>query len=81
MKHFDAKPLIRQINADADLSVHIAPQTISDRVAFAFVKFLRFFAETERRLAFRGPTRRVACRLRMPARAAVRVSGPRVVRR
>ena len=46
MKHLDTKPLVRQVNADADLSVHVAPKTVSDKVAFAFVKLLRFFADT-----------------------------------
>lgn len=46
MKHLDTKPLVRQINEGADLSVHVTPETFSDKVAFAFVKFLRFFADT-----------------------------------
>lgn len=45
MKPFDPRPLVRQINADADLAVHVAPQSGSDRTAFAFVKLLRFFAD------------------------------------
>ncbi|MCK0127780.1 alternative oxidase [Erythrobacter sp. F6033] len=46
MQSFDSRPLIRQVNHDAELEVHIAPQTLSDRVAFSFVKLLRFFADT-----------------------------------
>ncbi len=45
MEHFDARPLARQVNLDADLTAHVPPQTLSDRVAFAFVKLLRFFAD------------------------------------
>ncbi|WP_209349603.1 alternative oxidase [Pontixanthobacter sp. CEM42] len=33
------------MNLDADLDVHIAPVTFSDKVAFSFVKLLRFFAD------------------------------------
>lgn len=32
-------------NMDIDLSVHIKPKSISDKVAYAFVKALRFFAD------------------------------------
>ncbi|MBV7266511.1 alternative oxidase [Erythrobacter ani] len=46
MQHFDARPLVRQVNFDADIAVHVAPESMSDRVAFAFVKTLRFFADT-----------------------------------
>jgi ubiquinol oxidase len=45
MKPFDAKPLIRQTNPDVLIETHVAPQSRSDRVAFAFVKLLRFFAD------------------------------------
>lgn len=45
MKPFDTKPLVRQVNADVELDVHVAPQSASDKVAFAFVKLLRFFAD------------------------------------
>ncbi|QUL38184.1 alternative oxidase [Erythrobacter sp. JK5] len=38
--------MVRQINRDADLTAHVAPVTRSDKVAFAFVKLLRFFADT-----------------------------------
>ncbi len=46
MEHIDTRPLVRQVNWDADIGVHVAPQSVSDRVAFAFVKLLRFFADT-----------------------------------
>ncbi len=45
MKHLNPAPLVRQMNLDADLDVHIAPVTFSDKVAFSFVKLLRFFAD------------------------------------
>lgn len=45
MKPFDSRPLVRQVNLDIDLETHVAPQTASDKVAFAFVKLLRFFAD------------------------------------
>jgi len=45
MKPFDAKPLVRQINPDVLIETHLAPRTRSDKVAFAFVKLLRFFAD------------------------------------
>lgn len=45
MKPFDARPLVRQVNLDAELDVHVAPQDASDKVAFAFVKLLRFVAD------------------------------------
>ncbi|MEM6266219.1 MAG: alternative oxidase [Pseudomonadota bacterium] len=46
MKHPDLKPLVRQVNHDAVIDSHLPPSTISDKVAFAFVKLLRFFADT-----------------------------------
>lgn len=46
MQHIDPRPLVRQINRDADLESHVAPVTVSDRIAFRFVKLLRFFADT-----------------------------------
>ncbi len=45
MQHFDSRPLVRQVNHDADIAVHVPPQSKSDRIAFAFVKLLRFFAD------------------------------------
>nr|WP_298929392.1 alternative oxidase [uncultured Erythrobacter sp.] len=46
MQHLDSRPLVRQVNHDAELEVHFAPQTLSDKIAFSFVKLLRFFADT-----------------------------------
>jgi ubiquinol oxidase len=45
MKPFDTRPLVRQVNLDVELETHVAPQGASDKVAFAFVKLLRFFAD------------------------------------
>lgn len=45
MKPFDPRPLVRQNNPDIALDTHVAPQGASDKVAFAFVKLLRFFAD------------------------------------
>lgn len=42
----DTKATVRQVNWDADLAVHIEPQTTSDKIAYAFTRFLRFFADT-----------------------------------
>ena len=46
MQQFDPRPLVRQVNPDIDLTAHVAPVTLSDRIAFRFVKLLRFFADT-----------------------------------
>lgn len=40
------KPVPRTINLERPLDVHVKPVTLSDKIAFAFVKFLRFFADT-----------------------------------
>ncbi|MEL7188200.1 MAG: alternative oxidase [Pseudomonadota bacterium] len=45
MKHIDPRPLVREINREALIDSHIAPQNVSDKIAFAFVKLLRFFAD------------------------------------
>ncbi|WP_299193561.1 alternative oxidase [uncultured Erythrobacter sp.] len=45
MHHVDNRPLVRTVNLDIELESHVAPQTLSDKVAFAFVKLLRFFAD------------------------------------
>lgn len=45
MKPLNPKPLVRQINPDVLIETHVAPQSASDRIAFAFVKLLRFFAD------------------------------------
>ena len=46
MQPFDPRPLVRQINPNIDLTTHVAPVTLSDKIAFRFVKLLRFFADT-----------------------------------
>ncbi len=46
VKHIDPRPLVRQINTAAVIDSHHKPQTMSDKIAFAFVKLLRFFADT-----------------------------------
>lgn len=46
MMSTDTKAMVRQVNWDADLAVHIEPQTTSDKIAYAFTRFLRFFADT-----------------------------------
>lgn len=45
MKPFDPRPLVRQNNPDIAIDTHVAPQGASDKVAFAFVKLLRFCAD------------------------------------
>jgi ubiquinol oxidase len=46
MKPENTKAMVRQVNYEADLRVHVQPQSTSDKIAFAFTKFLRFFADT-----------------------------------
>jgi len=46
MKHIDPQPMIRQVNHDAVINRHIAPRSVSDKVAYAFCKALRFVADT-----------------------------------
>lgn len=46
MQTFDPRPLVRQVNYEAVIDSHVIPQTLSDKIAFAFVKLLRFFADT-----------------------------------
>lgn len=46
MQHINPVSLVRQVNYDADLTAHVAPKTMSDKIAFRFVKLLRFFADT-----------------------------------
>lgn len=46
MRHLDTRPLVRAVNLDADVNVHVPPRSTSDKVAFAFVKILRFFADS-----------------------------------
>lgn len=35
----------RQVDLNRQLDIHVKPTTLSDHVAFSFVKFLRFFAD------------------------------------
>ena len=46
MQHFDSRPMVRQVNAEAVIDSHVQPQRASDKVAYAFVKALRFVADT-----------------------------------
>jgi len=46
MQNNHPRPVARQVNLDAELDSHVAPATLSDRIAFRFVKLLRFFADT-----------------------------------
>jgi len=39
------QPVPRDVRHDLELNVHIKPVTKSDKIAFAFVKMLRFFAD------------------------------------
>ena len=39
------KPQPRHIDHDRPLDIHIAPKSVSDKIAYAFVRFLRFFAD------------------------------------
>jgi len=39
------KPTPRTVNTDFDLEMHVTPKTISDKIAYGFVRFLRFFAD------------------------------------
>ena len=45
MKPFAPQPLVRHTNPDIAIESHVPPATGSDKVAFAFVKLLRFFAD------------------------------------
>ena len=46
MKPIDPRPLMRQVNHAADLDSHVAPRNMSDKIAYGFVKALRFVADT-----------------------------------
>jgi len=39
------KPAPRTVDFDIALDIHVKPVTISDKIAYAFVRFLRFFAD------------------------------------
>ena len=43
--HTQLKPTPRVVDYDITLDTHILPETMSDRIAYAFVRFLRFFAD------------------------------------
>lgn len=45
MQHSNSSPPVRNVDMDVDLTVHLPPQSISDHIAFTFVKMLRFFAD------------------------------------
>ncbi len=45
MQQLDTRPLVRQVRLDVDLLAHVEPETRSDKIAFGFVKALRFFAD------------------------------------
>ncbi|MEM7702198.1 MAG: alternative oxidase [Pseudomonadota bacterium] len=46
MKHVSPLPLVRQVNFDAVIDSHVAPETTSDKIAYGFCKALRFVADT-----------------------------------
>lgn len=39
------KPAPREVDYDIEIDIHVAPKTLSDKVAYSFVRFLRFFAD------------------------------------
>lgn len=39
------KPAPREVDYDIEIDIHITPKTLSDKVAYSFVRFLRFFAD------------------------------------
>ncbi len=39
------RPKPRTVDLDIPLDVHVTPQSISDKIAYGFVRFLRFFAD------------------------------------
>jgi len=43
--HNFPKPQPRHVDYDRAMDVHIAPKTLSDKIAYSFVRFLRFFAD------------------------------------
>jgi len=44
--HNNTGPAPRTVRHDLEIESHIQPKTLSDKIAFAFVKILRFFADT-----------------------------------
>ncbi len=43
--HKFPKPTPRSVDYDIALNTHITPKSLSDKIAYAFVRFLRFFAD------------------------------------
>ena len=39
------RPAPRHVDYDRALDIHISPKTLSDKIAYGFVRFLRFFAD------------------------------------
>jgi len=39
------KPAPRVVDFDIALDTHVQPKTLSDKIAYGFVRFLRFFAD------------------------------------
>jgi len=44
-QHQFPKPAPRVVDFDIAIDSHIAPKTMSDKIAYCFVRFLRFFAD------------------------------------
>lgn len=45
MQKLASRPPVRDVRSHVDLTAHVKPITFSDRIAFRFVKLLRFFAD------------------------------------
>ena len=45
MEHMHPRPAPRHVDYDRPLDIHIAPKTLSDKIAYGFVRVLRFFAD------------------------------------
>ena len=45
MEHKHPRPTPRHVDYDRPLDIHIAPKTLSDKIAYGFVRVLRFFAD------------------------------------
>lgn len=43
--HIHPKPNPRDVDYDRSLDIHIAPKSMSDKIAYGFVRMLRFFAD------------------------------------
>jgi len=44
-QHIHPKPAPRTVDYDVAIDSHVQPTTMSDKIAYAFVRFLRFFAD------------------------------------